>query len=93
MAVAEESAAHQGRAQGIPGQARPGLLFRRRGELGFGDSRPRFPLVTCVNKRYQDDLENARRSNFDQPSSSTPPRDAVAVAWGEADALMGRAAA
>ena len=41
------------------------LLFRRRGELGFGDSRPRFHRATGVNKRYADDLENARRSNFD----------------------------
>jgi hypothetical protein len=69
-------------------------LFRRRGELGFGDSRPRFHDATGVNKRYADDLENARRSNFDEPWLRMAARgygvtyeSLIGVAWGEADAL------
>jgi len=70
------------------------LLFRRREELGFGDSRPRFYRATGVNRRYADDLENARRSNFDEPFLRMAARgyavayqSVIDVAWGKADKL------
>lgn len=70
------------------------LLFRRREELGYGDSRPRFFRATGVNKRYADDVENARRSNFDEPFLRMAARgyavtyeSVIDVAWGKADKL------
>ena len=70
------------------------LLFRRREELGFGGSRPRFYKATGVNKRYADDIENARRSNFDEPFLRHAARgyavtyqSLIDVAWGKADEL------
>ena len=83
--------------KGAPRESRVRLgqqLFRRRGELGFGDSRPRFNRATGVNKRYSDDLENARRDNFTwlalrhaAEGYAVTYESLVDVAWGKRDEL------
>lgn len=70
------------------------LLYERRKELGYGDSRPRFYNATGINKRYADDLENGRRDNFGETWLEKAARgyavtleSILDVAWGRADAL------